>query len=57
MADARSLEELTTGSRRAEYLARLPSGLSTGVVVIHHSTTADEGPLEVLWAVLTCPPR
>jgi|GEM_PF-2462478 len=48
IADARSLAELTTGSRRAEYLARLPAGLSTGVVVIHHSTAADEGPLEML---------
>jgi hypothetical protein len=48
IADARLLEELTTGSRRAEYLARLPAGLPPGIVVIHHSSATDEGPFEAL---------
>lgn len=50
LADARLLAELTTGPRRAEYLARLPAGLPAGTVVIHHSAATDEGPFEALAA-------
>jgi hypothetical protein len=50
LADARLLEELTTGPRRAEYLVRLPGGflLPAGTVVVHHSSATDEGPFEAL---------
>jgi hypothetical protein len=48
LADARLLQELTTGPRGAEYLARLPAGLSAGTVVIHHSSATDETPFEAL---------
>ncbi len=48
LADARRLEELTTGARRAEYLARLPGGLllPEGTLVIHHSSATDDGAFE-----------
>jgi hypothetical protein len=47
LADARRLEELVA-SGKAEFLARLPSGLPPGKVVIRHSAgTAAEGPFEV----------
>jgi hypothetical protein len=48
IADARLLEGLTAGDRRAEYLARLPAGLPPGIVVIRHSSATDEGPFEAL---------
>ena len=48
LADARLLNEMTTGPRTAEYMARLPANLPPGVVVIHHSAATDEGPFEAL---------
>ena len=53
LADARLLQQKTTGPGKAEFLARLPAGLSTGAlsagtVVIHHSSATDEGPFQAL---------
>ena len=48
LADARRIEELTTGQRREEYLSRLPAGLVKGSTVIHHSAATDEGSFEAL---------
>jgi hypothetical protein len=37
IAEANRLDEMATGARKDEYLKRLPAGLRTGNVVIHHS--------------------
>jgi len=42
IAEANRLDEMTTGARKEEYLKRLPAGLRTGNVVIHHSGATDE---------------
>jgi hypothetical protein len=46
LADARRLEEQLS-SRKTDFLARLPSGLPSGRVVIRHSSATEEGPFEV----------
>jgi hypothetical protein len=46
IAEARLLEEMMTGSRKDDYLRRLPAKAREGTVVIHHSSATDEGPVE-----------